>query len=98
MELSNLLIKLIIAIACAVAANVLVPRRIPGKFLGLMLIGLVGVWVGEWGFSLLRREFGLNFAFLDWNVAGVLIVPAVVGCAIVLYLVTTVMKWGRYGV
>lgn len=98
MELSNLLIKLVIAIVCAVAANVLVPRRIPGKFWGLMLIGLAGVLVGEWGFSLLRREFGLNFAFLDWNVAGVLIVPAVVGCAIVLYLVTTVMKWGRYGV
>lgn len=98
MDLSNFLIKLVIAIGCAVAASLLVPRRVPGKFLGLVLIGLAGVVVGEWGFALLRQEFGLNFRVLYWNLEGVLIVPAVVGSAIVLYLVTALMKWGRYGV
>lgn len=98
MELSTLLIKLLIAIACAVAANLLVPRRIPGKFVGLILIGLAGVLVGEWGVVLLQQRFGLNWMFLYWNVEGVLIVPAIVGSAIILYLVTLVMKLWRYGI
>lgn len=98
MDLSSLFIKLVIAIVCAVAANLLVPRRIPGKFVGLIFIGLAGVLVGEWGFLLMRQRFGINFTFLYWNIQGVLIVPAVIGCAIVLYLVTTILKWGRYGV
>ncbi|GAB4377802.1 MAG: hypothetical protein Kow00121_28300 [Elainellaceae cyanobacterium] len=98
MDISNLFVKLIIALVCAGIANVLVPRRIPGKIVGLILIGLAGVVVGEWGFALLHQQFGLSFAFLYWNIQGVLIVPAILGSAIVLYLVTTVMKWWRYGV
>lgn len=98
MELSNLFIKLVIALVCAGLANVLVPRSVPGKFAGLILIGLAGVLVGEWGFLLLRQQFGVNFAFLYWNIEGVLIVPAIVGSAIVLYLVTAILHWWRYGV
>lgn len=97
MDFTNLLVKLVIAIGCAVIANFLIPRSIPGKFAGMILIGMAGVVVGEWGFSLLRQQFGLNFPFLYWNIEGVLIIPAIIGSVIVLYLVTTLLHWWRYG-
>lgn len=98
MDVSNLFVKVIIALVCAGIASVLVPRRIPGKLIGLLLVGLAGVIVGEWSFALLRQQFGLNLVFLHWGIRGVPIVPAIIGSTIVLYLVTTFLKWGRYGV
>jgi uncharacterized membrane protein YeaQ/YmgE (transglycosylase-associated protein family) len=95
---TNLLIKLVIAIACAGAANILVPRSIPGKLAGMILIGMAGVLFGEWGFQLLQQRFGLDFTFLYWDVQGVLIIPAIIGCAIVLYIVSTILSWWRYGI
>lgn len=97
MNIPHLLIKLLIAVICAGLADILVPRRVPGGLAGLVLIGLAGIWLGEWGFSLLRQEFGISFAFLYWQIQGVLIIPAVIGCTIVLYLVTAFIQWGRYG-
>lgn len=97
MTIPHLLTKLLIAVICAALADLLVPRRVPGGLAGLVLIGLAGIWVGESGFILLNQEFGINFAFLYWHISGVLIVPAIIGCAIVLYLVTAFISWGRYG-
>lgn len=98
MDISNLLVKLVIAIVCAGIANILVPRRIPGKLTGLILIGLTGVVIGEWGFALLRQQFGIDFAILYWGIQGVPIIPAIIGSAIVLYLVTAVLRWWRCGI
>ncbi len=95
--ISNIVIKLFIAIICAGFADILIPRRIPGGLAGLILIGLAGIWFGEWGFRLLRQEFGINFPVLYWQIQGVLIIPSVIGCAIILYLVTALIQWGRYG-
>lgn len=97
MDLTHFLVQLILAIACAGVATVLVPRRIPGKMLGLVLIGLGGVWLGEWSFKLLNQRFGLDFPFLHWSLEDVPIIPSVIGSAIILYIVTTFLKWGRYG-
>jgi uncharacterized membrane protein YeaQ/YmgE (transglycosylase-associated protein family) len=96
MDLSHLAIQLLIAIACAGLANILIPRQVPGKFLGLIVIGLVGVWVGEFGFALLRTRYGLDDPILRYGFEGVPIIPSVIGSAIVLYTVTTFMSWGRY--
>ncbi|MEB3358872.1 MAG: hypothetical protein VKK04_19255 [Synechococcales bacterium] len=96
MDIPHLVVQVIVAIVCAGIANVLVPRRIPGKLTGLILIGLVGVWLGEWGLAQLQRAYGFNYPFLTWDIEGVEIVPAIIGSAIVLYLVTAFMKWGRY--
>lgn len=97
MSIPSLLIKLLIAVVCALLADILVPRRVPGGLVGLILIGLAGIWLGEWACALLRREFGIYFAFLYWQIQGVLIIPAVIGCAIILYLVTAFIRWARYG-
>lgn len=96
MDIPNILVKLVIALICAGIAEILIPRRVPGGIVGLILIGLAGIWFGEWSFLLLRREFGLNFAFLYWQIRGVLIIPAILGCTIVLYLLTAFMSWARY--
>ena len=95
MDIPQLVFQVIVAIVCAGIANVLIPRRIPGKLTGLVLTGLAGVWVGEWGFSQLRTAFSVDFPFLQWDIQGVKIIPAIIGCSIVLYIVTAVIKWWR---
>lgn len=89
-------VQLVVAIVCAGIANILIPRQIPGKFLGLMLTGLVGVWLGEAVFKLLKTQQGLDYPFLYWGVGGVPVIPSIIGCAIIIYLVTTFMQWGHY--
>jgi uncharacterized membrane protein YeaQ/YmgE (transglycosylase-associated protein family) len=96
MDLPQLLVKVVIAILCAGIAGVLVPRRIPGRLVGLILIGFAGVWLGEWGYWLMRQQYGVDHEVLRWHVEGVLIVPAIVGSAIILYVVTTFLKWGKF--
>lgn len=96
MDIPHLIVQIVIAILCAGIATILIPRRIPGKLIGMIAIGLAGVWLGEWGAELLRQRYGINYSFLNWNIEGVPIVPAIIGSAIILYLVTSFLKWGRY--
>jgi uncharacterized membrane protein YeaQ/YmgE (transglycosylase-associated protein family) len=96
MDLAHLLVKVAIALGCGFVGNMLIPREIPGKFLGLVLVGFVGVWVGELGYQLLRSQYGVTFPFLQWQIQNVPIIPSVIGSAIVIYLVTTFLRWGGY--
>ncbi len=96
MDLSHVAVQLIAAIVCAGVANMLIPRQIPGKFLGFMLTGLVGVWLGEAVFKLLKAQHGLNYPFLYWGFGGVALVPSIIGCTIIIYMVTTFVRWGHY--
>ncbi len=96
MNMNALVVQLVIAIACGVIGNMLIPREIPGKFLGLVVIGFVGVWLGAWGYGLLRAQYGIDFSILHWQIAGVPIVPSIVGSAIVIYVLTAILQWGRY--
>jgi len=97
MDLTRLLVQLLIAIVCASIANILVPRQIPGKGVGLIILGLAGVYVGEWGATLLKRQYGLSFPGLEWAIQGVPILPSIIGSAVILYLVTAFLSWGHYG-
>lgn len=96
-ELINLVVQLLIAIACAFIANILVPRQVPGKMFGLVLIGLIGVLLGQWVVDSLLDQYVLALPWLSWDIQGVPIIPSVVGSTIVLYLVTAFLSWGRYG-
>ena len=97
MDLTRLLVQLVIALVCGGLATLLLPRKIPGKLVGLAVIGLAGVWLGEWIVGFLTTNYTLPIPeFVLWDFQGVLILPAVVGSAIVLYLVTTFLSWGRY--
>lgn len=96
MDIAHLAVQLMIAIACGIIGNMLIPREIPGKFLGLVLTGFVGVWVGELGYRLLKDQYGLSHPFLQWHIQSVPIIPSIIGSAIVIYVVTTFLQWGRY--
>jgi uncharacterized membrane protein YeaQ/YmgE (transglycosylase-associated protein family) len=96
MDLMHLAVQLGIAILCGIVGNILIPREVPGKFLGLVLVGFVGVWVGELGYFLLKRNYGLDLPLLSWRIDNVPIVPAVIGSTIVIYVLTTFLRWGRY--
>lgn len=96
MDLSHLAVQLLIAIVCGGLANALLPRQIPGKFLGLIATGLVGVWIGEIGSKLLKSQLGLDAEILHWGFQGVPILPSVIGSTIVIFVTTTFLRWGRY--
>lgn len=93
MDFLELLLQLVIAIFCASLANILIPRQIPGKGIGLVLIGLTGVFIGQGVVNYLQRQFGLSFAILNYEIQGVPIVPSILGSAVVLYLVSTLIGW-----
>jgi uncharacterized membrane protein YeaQ/YmgE (transglycosylase-associated protein family) len=96
MDFYEILVQLVIAIVCAGIATILIPRQVPGKVLGLIILGFAGVWFGDWLAGFLRQQYGLTFDFLEWQIQGVAIVPAIIGSTILLYIVTTFLKWGRY--
>jgi uncharacterized membrane protein YeaQ/YmgE (transglycosylase-associated protein family) len=96
MDITRLLVQVLIAIVCAGVATLLLPRKVPGKAIGLLVIGLAGVWLGEWIANYMKQSMGLSFAFLEWSVQGVPIVPSIVGSAVILYVVSAFMSWGRY--
>lgn len=96
MDIPHLIVQIVIASLCAGVATILIPRRIPGKLIGMIAIGLMGVWLGEWETGLLRQRYGINYSFLNWNIEDVPIIPAVIGSAVILYLITSFLKWGRY--
>jgi uncharacterized membrane protein YeaQ/YmgE (transglycosylase-associated protein family) len=96
MDLYQLLTQIAIAIVCAGLANVLIPRRVPGKLAGLILIGFAGVWLGDWAYNFVQREYGLSIDLLNWQVQGVEIIPSIIGSAVILYVLTAFLKWGRY--
>ncbi|MGF1566759.1 MAG: hypothetical protein ACFCVD_01560 [Nodosilinea sp.] len=96
-DLVRLLVQVLLAIACAVVASILVPRQIPGKAVGLVIIGLLGVFLGEWMVNFLQQQYDLTLPWLTWTFRGVPVLASVVGSMIVLYVVTAFLSWGRYG-
>lgn len=97
MSLKSLLIQVLIALACTGIATIIVPRRVPGRLLGMALIGFAGVWLGESTLSYVYDTYDWPIpSFMTWDVQGILIVPAILGSVTVLYVVTTFLSWGRY--
>ena len=96
-DLTRLLVQILIAVICAFVANILIPRTVPGKLLGLVLIGFAGVFLGEWISNYILAEYSINVPALQWEFKEVPILPSIVGSMIVLYVITAVMSWARYG-
>ncbi len=96
-DITRLLVQILIAIVCALIANVLIPRTVPGKLLGLVLIGFAGVFIGEWISNYILAEYSIEIPALQWEFKDVPILPSIVGSMIVLYVITAVMSWARYG-
>ncbi len=97
LEPIRIVVQFLIAFACGLAANILIPRQVPGKVVGLFGVGLVGVLIGDLGYRLLRQQVSSDIPVLHWSVQNIPIIPSIIGSAIVLYLLTSFLRWGRYG-
>jgi uncharacterized membrane protein YeaQ/YmgE (transglycosylase-associated protein family) len=76
MGILSFILFLIIAAACAGIAEYFVPGRAPGGFIATAIIGVIGAWVG----SSLMGSVGPSLA-------GVSLIPAILGAAIVVFLI-----------
>lgn len=74
MGILSFLLFLVVASVCAWIASALVPGRVPGGFLAAAVVGAIGAWVG----ASLFGGFGPDLA-------GVPLVPAILGSAIVVF-------------
>lgn len=52
----------------------------------------IGVWLGGEVFAWLKAQYGLNYAVLHWGVAGIPIIPSVLGCVLAIFLVTQIFQ------
>lgn len=77
---------LLIASACAWLAAALVPGTIPGGFLASVIVGVIGAWVGT---SLMGP--------VGPDLAGVPLLPAILGSALVIFLFSLISRrvWVR---
>jgi uncharacterized membrane protein YeaQ/YmgE (transglycosylase-associated protein family) len=78
MTLLGLLILLIVAAIVGAIGEMIAGGKIPGGWIGSILVGLVGAWLG-----------GL---LLHWGpvIGGIQIVPAIIGAAIFVFLIRLV--------
>ena len=81
MEILTFILFLIVAAACAYLAEVLVPGTIPGGFFTSAIVGIIGAWVG----SSVMGSFGPSLA-------GVALVPCILGSAILVFLLGLVSR------
>jgi uncharacterized membrane protein YeaQ/YmgE (transglycosylase-associated protein family) len=75
MGILSFILYLLIAATCAAIAEYFVPGRAPGGFLATAIIGVLGAWLG----SSLMGHMGPDLA-------GVAILPAIIGAGILVFL------------
>lgn len=84
MDLLGLLVLLIIAAICGAVGEMIGGVKVPGGWIGSIVVGLVGAWIG----SMLLR-FGPV-------IGGIQVIPAIIG-AILFVLVLRLILGARYG-
>jgi uncharacterized membrane protein YeaQ/YmgE (transglycosylase-associated protein family) len=80
----GLIVTLIIAGLVGWLADAIIPGRIPYGWLGAIAAGLVGSWLG----TLLLGSFGPV-------IAGIPIIPAIIGAIILAFVIDLLFKSGR---
>lgn len=79
MGILSFILFLFVAAACAWIADYLVPGTIPGGFLVAVIFGIIGAWIGV---SLMGP--------VGPSLAGVSLLPTILGSAIVVFLASFV--------
>ena len=79
MGILSLLLFLIVAAACAFIAERLVPNKMPGGFIINAIVGIIGAWLG-----------GSMMGHLGPDLAGVSLIPAIVGSAVFVFIASLV--------
>ena len=81
MEILSFIIYLFVAAACAWIASALVPGTLPGGFFTAVVFGALGAWLGA---SLIGA--------VGPSLAGVRLLPAIVGSGILVFLFALVSR------
>jgi uncharacterized membrane protein YeaQ/YmgE (transglycosylase-associated protein family) len=81
MGLLSFVLFLIVAAACAYLAERLVPGTVPGGFFTSAIVGIIGAWIG----GSLLGHFGPDLA-------GVALIPCILGSAILVFLLSVVSR------
>jgi uncharacterized membrane protein YeaQ/YmgE (transglycosylase-associated protein family) len=78
MSLVGLLILLIVAAVVGAIGEMIAGGKIPGGWIGSILVGLVGAWLGGY--------------LLHWGpmIGGIQIIPAIIGAALFVFLIRLV--------
>ncbi len=77
MSILSFILFLIVASVCAFLAERLVPNNVPGGFLTSAIVGIIGAWVG-----------GSLIGNLGPDLAGVALVPCILGSALLVFVVS----------
>ncbi|MCI1893924.1 MAG: GlsB/YeaQ/YmgE family stress response membrane protein [Lactobacillus sp.] len=72
---------LIIGAVIGAIGSMIVGRNLPGGWIGNLIGGLLGAWVG-----------GNIFGSWGPNVAGMAILPAIIGAALVVFVISLLMR------
>ena len=75
MNLFSLILYLIVGAGCARIADVVAPGRLPGGFLTAAICGVIGAWLGA-----------SAFGYIGPSLAGVSLVPTILGSIILIVL------------
>ncbi|WP_040952153.1 GlsB/YeaQ/YmgE family stress response membrane protein [Gorillibacterium massiliense] len=80
----GLIVSIIMAIIIGFIGDALVRADMPGGVLGSMVAGFVGAWLGHF-----------LFGHLGPDIAGFAIIPAIIGAAVVVFLVGLLFRGVR---
>lgn len=79
MSILSFILYLIVAAVCAFLAERLVPNSVPGGFLTSAIVGIIGAWIG-----------GNLVGHVGPDLAGVALVPCILGSALLVFLLSLV--------
>jgi len=85
MSLLGFILFLIVAAVCAGIAEMLVPNSVPGGFFTSAVVGILGAWIG-----------GSLIGHLGPDLAGISILPAILGSAVLVFVLSLGFR-GRRG-
>jgi uncharacterized membrane protein YeaQ/YmgE (transglycosylase-associated protein family) len=86
MGILSFILFLIVAAACAWIAECIVPGSIPGGFLTSAIVGIIGAWIG-----------GSMVGHIGPDLAGVSLVPCILGSAVLVFLLSLCSRGFRGG-
>lgn len=81
MSILSFLLFLVVAAVCAGIAEYLVPGQVPGGFLTLAVVGVIGAWIG-----------GNLFGTIGPSIYGVTLIPTILGAAILVFVLSLVSR------
>lgn len=81
MDILSLLLFLVVAAVCAYIGEMLVPGAVPGGFLTLAIVGIIGAWIG-----------GNLIGHVGPDLASVSLLPCILGSAIFVFLLSLIFR------